>query len=53
MERTRINQRLNLLVCVLLFLKAEGLKAERSPFVPITYLEDAVSKGAGEKIFGV
>ncbi|XP_061352231.1 pectin acetylesterase 8-like [Gastrolobium bilobum] len=40
MESTRISQWLNLLVSVLLFLKAEGL------FVPITYLENAESKGA-------
>ncbi|XP_020969012.1 pectin acetylesterase 8 isoform X1 [Arachis ipaensis] len=41
MEIPRIWQWLNLLVCVLLLIKSEG-----SGFVPITYLEDAESKGA-------
>ncbi|KAK7262746.1 hypothetical protein RJT34_30326 [Clitoria ternatea] len=40
MESPRISQWLNLLVCVLLLLKAEG------DFVPITIVEKAVSKGA-------
>lgn len=42
MERTRMGQCLSLLVCVLLLLKAEGIS------VPITYVETAVAKGAGE-----
>ncbi|XLR50253.1 hypothetical protein S83_000925 [Arachis hypogaea] len=41
MEISRIWQWLNLPVCVLLLVKSEG-----SGFVPITYLEDAESKGA-------
>ncbi|KAK7360562.1 hypothetical protein VNO77_02568 [Canavalia gladiata] len=40
METTKISQWLNLLVCVLLLLKAEGDN------VPITIVENAVSKGA-------
>lgn len=47
MESPRIGPalKLNLLVCVLIFLKAEGF------FVPITYVENAVAKGAGEILF--
>lgn len=43
MESARITQWLNTLVCVLLLLKAEG------NFVPITQVENAVSKGAGKE----
>ena len=41
---TRIDQCLCLFVCVLLLLKTEG------SYVNITYVQSAVSKGAGEKI---
>jgi len=43
MESTTIIQWLNLVGCVLLLLKAEGA------FVPLTLVENAVSKGAGEE----
>lgn len=44
MESTRIGQWLNLLVaCVLLLLKADA------SYVPITYVQNAVAKGAGEE----
>ena len=42
MESARISQWLNLLVCVLLLLKAEG------SLVPLILVENAESKGAGE-----
>jgi len=41
MERGRICQWLNLLVCALLLLIAEA------SYVPITYVQNAVAKGAG------
>jgi hypothetical protein len=41
MENTRLGQWLNLLVFVLVWLKAEAA------YVPITYVHNAVLKGAG------
>lgn len=38
-------QWLNLVVCVLLLLKAEG------SLVPLTLVENALSKGAGEELY--
>ena len=43
MEITRIGQWLSLLICVLLLLQTEGVP------VGITFVENAVAKGAGEK----
>jgi len=43
MESVRIIQWLNLLACVLLLLKAEG------SLVPLTLVENALLKGAGEE----
>lgn len=42
MVNTRLGQWLNLLACLLVLLKAEGIP------VGITYVQNAVAKGAGE-----
>lgn len=43
MVNTRLGQWLSLLVCLLVLLTAEGIP------VGITYVQNAVAKGAGEK----
>jgi hypothetical protein len=45
MASARLIQSLNLLLCALLLLKTEGVN------VGITYVQDAVAKGAGENTF--
>jgi hypothetical protein len=44
MASARLIQSLNLLLCTLLLLKTEGFN------VGITYVQNAVAKGAGEKL---
>jgi hypothetical protein len=44
MATARLIQSLNLLLCTLLLLKTEGFN------VGITYVQNAVAKGAGEKL---
>lgn len=43
MKTSRMGQWLSVLICVVLLLKAEGVP------VGITFVENAVAKGAGEK----
>lgn len=44
MKCARMDQLLSVLICALLLLKAEGIS------VPITYVQSAVPKGAGEEV---